>query len=127
MTATLIAAAAKAATTSATAFAATQALTTLLTTESLLFAAFNAGVVLTTPTATGRRITPDQAYLLAKSCVGVLCAVAAAGALAWWQVFGDHWPQSSFRALEGIGIAVGIVAQPIVAAVVARSYRPRRA
>jgi hypothetical protein len=37
-------------------FGSTQALTTLLTTESLLFAAFNAGFGLTAPSAAGRRI-----------------------------------------------------------------------
>jgi hypothetical protein len=105
-------------------FSAAQSLTTLLTTESLLFAAFNAGVVLTAPSTTGRRITPQHAYWLAMGCVAVLGAVAAAGALAWWQVFGDDWPSSTFRAIEGLGIAVGILAQPIVATIIARSYRP---
>ncbi len=37
-------------------FGSTQALTTLLATESLLFAAFNAGFGLTAPSAAGRRI-----------------------------------------------------------------------
>jgi hypothetical protein len=109
-----------------TAFTAAQSLTTLLTTESLLFAAFNAGVVLATPVASGRRITPAQAYRLAKGSVAVLAAVAAAAALAWWQVFGDDWPDSTLRGIEGAGIAVGIISQPIVAAIVARSNRPQR-
>jgi hypothetical protein len=125
MTALLLAAVAPAMP-SATGFTAAQSLTTLLTTESLLFAAFNAGVVLATPTASGRRITPTQAFLLAKGCVAVLAAVAIAGALAWWQVFGDGWPDSALRGIEGVGIAVGIVSQPIVGGIVAWSHRPQR-
>ena len=116
------AAAAAASTTAA--FTAAQSLTTLLTTESLLFAAFNAGVVLSSPSATGRQIKPMHAYWLAKACVGVLGAVATAAALAWWQVFGDGWSHSTLRDIEGLGIGVGILAQPVVGAIVARSYRP---
>jgi hypothetical protein len=108
------------------AFTAAQSLTTLLTTESLLFAAFNAGVVLTAPAAAGRRITPLNAYRLAKTSVVALAVVAFAAALAWWQVFGDDWPDSNFRQFEGLGIAIAILVQPIVAAIVARSGRPQR-
>lgn len=110
----------------ASGFTAAQSLTTLLTTESLLFAAFNAGVVLTAPAAGGRQITPTNAYRLAKACVLALAAVAVAAGFAWWQVFGDAWPDSHLRALEAIGIAVGITVQPIIGGIIVRSSRPRR-
>lgn len=105
-------------------FSAAESLTTLLTTESLLFAAFSAGVVLTAPTTRPKRITPKNANLLAFGCVGVLAAVAVAAALAWWQVFGDNWTGASMRTLEALGIAIGIAAQPIVALIVALGSRP---
>src|SRR5689334_13847595 len=107
-------------------FTAAQSLTTLLTTESLLFAAFNAGIVLTAPSKGGRQITRTNSYRLAKASVAALGAVASAAAPAWWQVFGDHWPASALRALEGVGIAVGIVVQPVVAAIVVYANRPPR-
>ena len=120
----LIATGAAAATGADVGFSAAQSLTTLLTTESLLFAAFNAGVVLAAPATRPKNIAPANAYRLALGCVGVLAAVALAAALAWWQVFGDHWTGASLRTLEALGIAIGIVVQPIVALVVARSNRP---
>jgi hypothetical protein len=114
-----------AAATSSAPFTSANALTTLLTTESLLFAAFNAGIVLTVPTATVRQITPGQAYALARGCVAVLALVAIAGAVAWCGVFADGWPHSPTRVVEGLGIAVGIAVQPVVAGIVAWSNRPR--
>ena len=101
-----------------------QSLTTLLTTESLLFTAFSAGVVLAAPQTSPLKLSRTGAYRVAKACVGVLALVATAAALAWWQVFGDHWPPSAMRGIEGAGIAIGIIAQPIVAGIVVWSRRP---
>jgi hypothetical protein len=73
------------------AFGAAQALTTLLTTESLLFAAFNVGFGLTVPSTTGRRISPMGAYRLALATVFILAVVAWSTTLrVLWALGGYH-------------------------------------
>jgi hypothetical protein len=109
---------------SAATFSASQSLTALLTTESLLFAAFNVGVGLSAPIAAGRNISRRGVFLLAVFALVALGLVASAGVLAWWQVFIDHWPASSLRRLEAVGIFVGLIVQPLFTAVVARSLKP---
>jgi MFS family permease len=103
---------------------AAQYLTTLITMESLLFAAFNVGVAMTSPVAGGRRMSAQAAFRLAKTSVAALTIVAGAGLLAWWQVFADDWPSSTMRVLQALGIAVGILVQPIVSFGVAMASRP---
>lgn len=104
-------------------FSATQALTVLITIESLMFAALNAGVVMSTPVAGGRNITRSGAFKLALGAVGALTLVAASALLAWWQVFVDEFPDSGLRFVQGLGIALGIVVQPIVSFIVALGVR----
>lgn len=111
-----------------TTFTAAQALTTLLTVESLLFAAFNAGFALTASVAGGRNITKQGAYVLAWCVVAALCVIAAAAGAAWWQVFGDTAkPHSALRWFEAAGIAVGILVQPGVAWRIALAGKPPQA
>ena len=109
------------------AFSASQALTTLLTAESLLFAALNIGLAMATPTAGGRQITRKWAFGFALVAVIALTVVAAAGFLAWWEVFGSGWPTSNFRKTEALGIATGILVQPAISAALAYAIRPPRA
>jgi hypothetical protein len=92
-----------------------QTLTTLLTVESLIFAALSVGITVTTPVTGGR-----SPYLatgrLARRIALTLSAVAFAAGLAWWQVFTEPYsPRGFFRWAEAAGVAVAIVAQPYFA------------
>jgi hypothetical protein len=105
-------------------FTATQALTLLLTTESLLFAAFNVGVALTTPVAGGRNLTRKAAWLLAVSVSLALACVATGAFMAWWQVFVDHWPHSFFGRAEAAVALIGILVQPVVSLAASYGIKP---
>jgi hypothetical protein len=92
-----------------------QTLTTLLTVESLIFAALSVGITVTTPVAGGR-----SPYLatgrLARRIALTLTAVAFAAGLAWWQVFTEPaFPRGFFRWAEAVGVVVAIMAQPYFA------------
>lgn len=94
-----------------------EGLTAALTMEGLLFAAFSVGYNLTGPTREGRSRFYTQAGF-GWCIVAVICLVAAAAAASWWELFGSGWPTDPGEALLGIGLAVGIVGQPIFAAVI---------
>jgi hypothetical protein len=102
-----------------------QALTTLLTVESLTFAAFGIGFAVTVPVMGGR--TP---YLstgrLARAIAIVLTLVAASAATAWWEVFMQPTaPRGLFAWAQALGIVVALVAQPYFAWRVALGSRAR--
>jgi hypothetical protein len=105
-------------------FTTAQSLTLLLTTESLLFAAFNVGLALGTPVAGGRNISRASAFRLALFAVLALTAVALGALLAWWQVFVDHWPGSFLREVEAAAAVAGITVQPIVSFIAAMGMKP---
>jgi len=88
-----------------------------------MFAALNAGVVMATPVSGGRNMTRSGALKLALGAAGALTVVAAAALVAWWQVFVDDFPDSDLRFIEGLGIATGIVVQPVVSFIVAAGLR----
>jgi hypothetical protein len=108
---------------SAHSFTAAQSLTLLLTTESLLFAALSISVTLSSPTLGGRGITRRDVFRLAAAVVTVLGFIAIAAGFAWWQIFGDNWPTGWLSRIEGIGIAVGIVAELGIAIVITKAVR----
>jgi hypothetical protein len=79
----------------------------LLTTESLLFAAFGIGVSLAAPTEFGRSRFFTKGYL-----------AVGAGA-AWVEVFGHPWPEGLLAWLQAGALAAGIVFQPLLTLLIA--------
>src|SRR5438128_1164899 len=106
------------------AFTAAQSLTLLLTTESLLFAAFNVGLAFALPVATERNISKTGAYWLAFFAAACLTFVASGAFVAWWQVFENHWPDGFLRPWEAVAAAVGICVQPVVSFIAVQAIRP---
>jgi hypothetical protein len=101
-----------------------QALTSLLTVESLTFAAFGIGIAVTAAVPGGR-----SAYLmqgkLARRIALCLTAVATGAGTAWWEVFVEpDAPTGFFAWSQAGGIAVAIVAQPYFAWRLALGVRP---
>jgi hypothetical protein len=94
-----------------------EALVAALTMEGLLFAAFSVGYNLTMPTREGRSKFYAQGGF-GWCIVAVIGLVAAAAGASWWELFGSGWPRNCGTFLFGIGLAAGIVAQPIFAAVI---------
>jgi len=92
-------------------------LTVAITMEGLLFAAFSVGYKLTEPTEEGRSAFFTQAWF-GWCIVSVIALLAAAAGVSWWEVFGSEWPANAGDLLLGGGLALGIVAQPIFAAVI---------
>jgi hypothetical protein len=93
-----------------------ESLTATLTMEGLLFAAFAVGTKLTEPTKKGR----NPFFVLGwfgYCVVGALFFIAAA-AVSWVEVFGVGGPSSPGEFLLALGLAVGIVLQPIFATVI---------
>jgi len=105
-------------------FSAAQSLTLLVTMESLLFAASTVALTLGRPVAGGSGISAKGAYRLACAVVAALSTIASGAVMGWWQVFADHWPESTLRALEAIAILIGISAQPLVSFATARAIKP---
>ena len=101
-----------------------QTLTLLLTTESLLFAAFNVAAGLIGPTAGGRQLSAVASWVITLLVGCTLLLVAIGAGLAWWQVFGEAWPESTMRQIEGLAALGGIVVQPVIAGVVVYATRP---
>lgn len=95
----------------------TDSLTVAITMEGLLFAAFSVGHKLTEVTEEGRSAFFTQAWF-GWCIVGVITLVAFAAGVGWWEVFGSSWPASIGDLILGIGLALGIVTQPIFAAVI---------
>jgi hypothetical protein len=92
-------------------------LTATITMEGLLFAAFSVGTRLTESTKKGRN--PFFVLGWFGFCVvGAIYFVAAAAAVSWIEVFGIGGPSSLGEVLLALGLALGIVLQPIFATVI---------
>lgn len=112
------------ATSSSSLFTPSNALTTLLTVESLLFAGVAAATSLSSSTAL--TISPQAAArTLALGATLVLTAVAVGAAAAWCRLFLHDWPSRLDEQVPVVCLAVGIAAQPIIAATVVRLLHRR--
>lgn len=100
-------------------FGAEEGMIAALTMEGLLFTAFSIGYALTGVTRRGRSRFYTKGYF-GWCIVAVIALVAAGAASCWWEVFGSGtgWPADFGEALLGIGLAAGIVAQPLFAGVI---------
>jgi uncharacterized membrane protein len=99
------------------------ALASLLTTESLLFAAFTLAVNLSAPTPRVRRWLVPGRVLVAIAVVALTC-VAFGAATAWFEIFvvGGFPRRFAERVIAGAVIAA-IVIQPALAALLALGLR----
>jgi hypothetical protein len=98
------------------------ALASLLTVESLLFAALSVAVTLSNPGSRPRdlRVQPVTLGYLA---VGFLGLVAFGAFMAWWSIFATDWP-CSFRGSVIAGtLALAILGQPLFAWLIASGLR----
>jgi hypothetical protein len=94
-------------------------MTTLLTTESLLFAALSVGLSLAAAAPFGRAVAVRPG-VLALAAAAVLTFVGVAAVLAWCDLFlGAHWPKGSDGQIEAIALLCAIIAQPVFAGVLA--------
>lgn len=94
-------------------------LSALLTTEGLLFAALSISVSLSGSSTFGPK-TIVRPVTLAFMAAGVLAVVATAAALTWTDLFvGDRWPGGWNSRLEALALIFAIVAQPLIALVLA--------
>jgi hypothetical protein len=98
------------------------ALPLLLTTESLLFAAFGVSVALTTPVEGGRPPLIASGMLAALISI-IIWVVALGAASAWISVYIDPSPCGFSQAIQGLCLAGGIVLQPVIASVIAWNIR----
>jgi hypothetical protein len=94
-----------------------EALIATLTMEGLLFAAFAVGYNLTGVTREGRSRFFTEGWF-GWCIVAVISLVAAAAASSWWELFGSGWPADFGELLLGLGLAFGIVTQPLFAALI---------
>jgi hypothetical protein len=85
--------------------------------ESLIFVAFTFSYTLAQPVQGGRHPFFAQGWF-GWVIVLVIAAVAAAAGAAWWQLYHPNWPDDPAEWVEAIGLALGIVAQPVFAAIV---------
>jgi hypothetical protein len=99
------------------------ALPVLLSTESLLFAAFGVSVALTAPVPGGRPPIVASGWL-ATLIAAVIWIVAIGAASAWISVYTSPPPCGFARVMEGICLAAGISLQPVLASVIAWNIRP---
>ena len=106
-----------------TVFTSASALTTLLTVESLMFAALSVAIALSSSRGGPRRLLP-QARSMAAQVAGVLTVVGFGASVAWLDIFARDGLFELTRLVPGMCIAVGIVAQPIFAWRLAMSLRP---
>lgn len=97
----------------------TDALTTALTVEGLLLAAFAVSYsIATTPSRSGRSVFHARAWF-GWLIVATIVAVAASGAAAWWHMYApDLWPKTWNARAQMYGLALGIVLQPVFAAII---------
>jgi hypothetical protein len=104
-------------------FTVANALAALLTTESLLFAAF--GIAVNFSTVGQRRIRklPVSAQTLGAGCVIVLAGVAFGASVAWGKIFLSPFPSAFYGVAIAIALLLAIVAQPIIAALLALGLR----
>ena len=98
-------------------FTSVNALTALLSTESLLFTALNIALALSAPTGKRLRMKPRT---FAIAAAGLLAIIASGALMAWFDTFLRNWPTGWYGVFPAICIAIGIVAQPPIAYLVAR-------
>lgn len=98
------------------------ALPLLLTTESLLFAAFGVSVALTTPVEGGRPPIVASGKLAAL-IAGIIWIVALGAASAWISVYVDPAPCGFSQVIQALCLAGGIASQPVIATVIAWNVR----
>jgi hypothetical protein len=106
-------------------FTVANALATLLTTESLLFAAF--GVAANFATVGGRRVRrmPVSGEVLGGAAVLVLAVVAFGAGTAWVKIF-SPFPTAFYGVVIAIALLLAIVAQPVIAALLALGLRTQQ-
>jgi hypothetical protein len=92
-------------------------LTATITMEGLLFASFAVGSQLAEVSAKGRSEFFTQGHF-GKVLVGVIALVAVAACVSWVEVFGVGDPSNPGEALLGVGLASGILAQPVIAGII---------
>jgi hypothetical protein len=85
--------------------------------ESLIFVAFSFSYTLAQPVQGGRHPFFAQGWF-GWVIVATITAVAAAAGAAWWQLYHPNWPHQTAEWIESVGLGVGIVAQPVFAAIV---------
>ncbi len=100
-------------------------LTTLLSTESLIFAAFSISATLALPTPSGRSKFFAQgrfAYLV----VVALFVIAVAASFALYATLQPAPPHGANSWVRTVGLGVGIVVQPLAAFAIARAAKHTR-
>lgn len=97
-------------------------LTTLLTTESLIFAAFSISATLSLPTAGGRRPFYSQGTF-AYCIVAVLFAIATSACFALYATLQPDSPHGVNEWIRAAGIGIGVVAQPFAALAIAMAMK----
>jgi hypothetical protein len=101
---------------------AADSLPVLLTTESLLFAALGVSVALTTPVEGGRPAFIASG-LLAALIAAIIWVVAFGAGAAWLSVYTSPGPCGFSESIQALCLAIGIVAQPVLASVIAWNVR----
>ncbi len=99
------------------------ALTALLTTESLLFAALNLAASLSTPGGRRIRRLPLPGRVIGGGAVGALILVAVGALAAWAELFLCDFPTALSGILIAVALLVAIVAQPVLAVLLALGLR----
>jgi len=102
------------------------ALATLLTTESLLFAALALAANLSTPGGRRIRDLPVSGEALGAASVAVLALVAVGAVTAWGNIFLSPFPGRLDEIVICVSLLVAIVAQPVLATLLALGLRTRR-
>lgn len=104
----------------------TSALSMMLTTESLLFAAFSVASGLAD--RSGRRVRrfAVRPEILGAGAVVMLVIVAAGAAAAWTDVFLSDFPSDPSQVVVAVALAVAILAQPLLAVLLGLSLRTRQ-
>jgi hypothetical protein len=109
-----------------TGFTDVDALVTLLTAETLLFAALT--IVLAFNEVAGR--VPALPFGMGAEQLGwvaaaVVAIVAFGAVVAWWDIFGSFCTWNFTRGSEAVSALVGVVAQPLLAIAIARGLHSR--
>lgn len=96
-------------------FTFTSALGSLLTTETLLFAALGLAANLSAPGGRRVRRLPVRGELIGGVAVGALVVVALGAAAAWSEIFLSDLPSELSEILIAVALIVAIVVQPVLA------------
>jgi len=99
------------------------ALVTLLTTESLLFAALGLAANLSTPGGRRVRRLPVSGHLLGSCAVGAFIVVATGAAAAWLQIFLSDFPSAPSDIVIAVSLIVAIAIQPVLAVLLSLGLR----